>query len=89
MDDLGHDFASRQIPGQAALSGRAEYTANAAPYLGRYAGRPPLVIVHEDAFDGMAIAEAEENLARLPGGRILPGHRRQQVQICFGSQPLA
>ena len=89
IQNLSYDLASGQVPSQAVLSGRAEETADPTPHLGRDAGGPALIVLHQYALDDIAVAQAKEHLARLAGERLLFRHGLEHLQVGLCIQPLS
>lgn len=63
VEDLGDDFAGAEVADEAHLPGGAEDAAHGAAGLGADADGVATVVTHEDGFDGLAVAEFEEEFA--------------------------
>ena len=64
MQDLGDDFAGPQVADESHLAGGAEHAAHRAAGLGADADGVPSVVAHQHGFDGLAVIEAQQELAR-------------------------
>jgi len=85
---LGNDFAGGQVASQAALAGGAKDAAQAAAHLGGDAGRAPLVVAHQHAFQGLPVAQVKEHskwVTSAPGGR---GAAREICEVLLDARGL-
>ena len=89
MEDLADDFAGAETALQAHLGGETEFAIDWAADLGGDADGVPIVLGHEDAFDGAAVGGefqeithgAVNGVKTLVDGEAAMGH--------FGSETIA
>ena len=63
VQDLGDDFAGPQVADESHLPGGAEHAAHRAAGLRADADGVPAGVAHEHRFDGLAVVEAQQELA--------------------------
>jgi hypothetical protein len=86
---LRHDFTRRQVARQTALPRGAKDAAHGAARLGADANRPPLVVKHQNGFDGQAIWKTKHPLDRMLVRRTLFVDPLKRVDTRLGRQPVA
>ena len=64
MKDLCHDLARAQVAYETHLARRAKHAAHGTANLRAEARREPAWIRHKHGFHGLAVVEAQEELAR-------------------------
>ena len=92
VDQLFEDLAGRQVADDAVEAAGAEDAAHAAADLRADAGRAPVCLLDQHAFDQLAVVQAQQQLVRAVAGIEVPGDvaaERSKLRGQFVAQMLA